>query len=113
MFGFDVVLAANLIDRLYDPSAFLTTIHERINDGGFLVILSPYTWLPEYTPKESWIGAKRIDGENVSTINALEQILAPWFDPFQMAFDVPMIIRETGRKHQCTFSECSIWRKRK
>ncbi|CAG0934746.1 partial Hercynine oxygenase, partial [Rhodocyclaceae bacterium] len=41
--GYDLVLAANLIDRLYSPRRFLSTIHERINPGGLLVITSPYT----------------------------------------------------------------------
>ena len=129
-FNFDVVLAANLIDRLYDPAAFLTTIHARINPGGFLIILSPYTWLPEYTPKDSWIGGKRVDGENVTTKDGLEVILSPWFDLVDnlnagddddddesgsnsvSSFHVPMVIRETERKHQYTFSECTIWKKR-
>ena len=54
--GYDLVLAANLIDRLYRPRRFLDSIHERINDGGLLIIASPYTWLEEHTPKEEWIG---------------------------------------------------------
>lgn len=50
------MLAANLIDRLYSPRKFLTTIHERMNPGGLLVITSPYTWLEEYTKKRSgWV----------------------------------------------------------
>jgi hypothetical protein len=59
----------------------------------------------------------------VSTLDALEQILEPWFDPFVIegeedaglnntSFNVPMIIRETERKHQFTFSDCSIWIKK-
>ena len=38
--GYDLVLAANLIDRLYSPRLFLATIHERLNPGGLLVITS-------------------------------------------------------------------------
>ena len=92
--------------------AFLGTIHERIVAGGFLVLLSPYTWLPEYTPKEAWIGGKKVDGENVTTRDGLEIALYPWFDLYKEPFHVPMVIRETERKHQHTFSECTIWRKR-
>ena len=32
--GYDLVLATNLIDRLYNPRKFLTMIHERVNPGG-------------------------------------------------------------------------------
>jgi len=56
--GFHVVLAANLIDRLINPSHFLKEIRKKILPGGFLIICSPYTWLPEYTPKDNWIGGK-------------------------------------------------------
>ena len=38
---YDLVLAANLLDRLYDPAQFLTTIHDRVRPGGLLVIASP------------------------------------------------------------------------
>ena len=41
--GYDLVLACNLIDRLYEPARFLEHITERINPGGLLVLLSPYT----------------------------------------------------------------------
>jgi len=39
--GYDLILAANLIDRLYDPSKLLNSIHERVNLGGLLMITSP------------------------------------------------------------------------
>ncbi len=49
--GLDLVLACNLIDRLYDPRMFLASVHEHMNRGAVLIILSPYTWLEEFTPK--------------------------------------------------------------
>ena len=39
--GYDLVLAANLLDRLYDPRRFLETIHERLALGGILVSPRP------------------------------------------------------------------------
>lgn len=51
-------MGANLIDRLYFPEAFLKDIANFIVPNGFLVLFSPYTWLQDYTPKESWIGGK-------------------------------------------------------
>jgi len=49
--GFDLILAANLIDRLYAPRRFLDTVADRLNSGGLLVLASPYTWLEEYTKR--------------------------------------------------------------
>ncbi len=56
MEGFHVVLAANLIDRLVSPEQFLNEIGNRILPNGFLILFSPYTWMPEFTPKSAWIG---------------------------------------------------------
>ena len=35
--GYDLILAANLIDRLYSPAKFLSTVHERLTMGGILL----------------------------------------------------------------------------
>ena len=75
--GYDLILAANLIDRLYDPKKFLETIHERLNLGGVLVISSPYTWLEEFTKKQNWLGGIRRAGEPYMTLDALRDLLGP------------------------------------
>jgi putative 4-mercaptohistidine N1-methyltranferase len=110
--GYDLVLAANLIDRLYDPKLFLALIHERINQGGLLVIASPYTWLEEHTKKESWLGGIKKDGENVTTLDGLKAILDPYFDLMTTPQQVPFVIRETSRKFQHTLSDVTIWVKK-
>jgi len=109
---YDLVLAANLVDRLSDPAQFLTQIAGRIVPGGLLVLLSPYTWLEEFTPRERWLGARKIDGENVTTLEALHQALAPDFEPVGEPRDVEFVIRETARKHQHTVSQLTAWRRR-
>ncbi len=109
--GFDLVLAANLIDRLYHPAKFLTTIHERLNPGGLLVIASPYTWLAEHTPRAEWVGGFKQDGENFTTLDGLKALLSAHFRLVEGPLDVPFVIRETRRKFQHTISEVSIWEK--
>ncbi len=107
--GYDLVLAANLLDRLYDPVRFLATIHQRINPGGLLVIASPYTWLEEFTKKENWVGGTRRSGEPFSTLEGLQQQLAPHFRMLEEPRDVEFVIRETARKFQHTVSQLTIW----
>jgi len=107
--GYDLVLAANLIDRLYSPRRFLTTIHERMNPGGLLVITSPYTWLEEFTKKEEWLGGYREAGEPVWTLDGLKEALAPHFRMLGEPRDVPFVIRETRRKFQHTVAELTVW----
>ena len=109
--GYDLILAANLIDRLYEPSKLLTTIHERIIKGGLLMITSPYTWLEEHTKKEEWVGGFKEDGENVSTLDGLKKLLSSHFKLIQGPQALPFVIRETRRKFQHTLSEVTIWEK--
>jgi len=107
--GYDLILAANLIDRLYSPAKFLDTVHERLNPGGVLLIASPYTWLAEHTPREEWIGGFKRDGENVTTLDGLKAHLGSHFRLAQGPLEVPFVIRETRHKFQHTLSEVTIW----
>ncbi len=107
--GYDFILAANLIDRLYKPEQFLRSIHERLTMGGVLMIASPYTWLEEHTAREDWLGGFKKDGENWFTLDALKDILGTHFRLMQPPQDVPFVIRETRRKFQHTVSEITLW----
>lgn len=109
--GYDLILAANLIDRLYSPKKFLTTVHERLNPGGLLMITSPYTWLKEHTPREEWIGGFKQAGENFTTLDGLKAILGVHFRLVKGPLKVPFVIRETRHKFQHTLSEVTIWEK--
>jgi putative 4-mercaptohistidine N1-methyltranferase len=110
--AYDLILAANLIDRLYSPEKLLESIHERLNPGGILLIASPYTWLPEHTKRDAWIGGFKKDGENFTTLDGLKAILGKHFRLLREPFPVPFVIRETRRKFQHTLSEVSIWERR-
>ena len=109
---YDLVFAGNLIDRLYKPTDFLTSIKDRVRKGGLLVITSPYTWLEEFTPKENWLGGyKAQTGESYTTLEALTDNLSPEFDLVGDPQDIPFVIRETTRKFQHSVAEMSVWRK--
>ena len=108
---FDLIFAGNLLDRLYDPKKFLDSLASRLNEGGLFIMTSPYTWQEESTPKEKWIGGYKKDGENVSTLEGLKEILEPQFELIDTQ-DIPFVIQETARKHQHTIAEMTVWQKR-
>ena len=108
--GYDLVFCSNLIDRLYYPKKFLSDIPSRINDNGLLVLLSPYTWLEDYTPKENWLGGYIKDNKEVYTLDTLKEELSS-FELLE-TIDVPFVIKETTRKYQHTISQMSIWKKK-
>ncbi|CAM3941638.1 5-histidylcysteine sulfoxide synthase [Arcobacter cloacae] len=109
--GFDLIFCSNLIDRLYYPQKFLDDIPLRINKDGLLVLLSPYTWLEDYTPKENWLGGYIKDNKEISTLDSLKNNLSSQFELLD-TIDVPFVIKETARKYQHTISQMTIWKKK-
>ncbi len=109
--GYDLILAANLLDRLADPRRFVQSIHFRLNIGGVLVLTSPYTWLEEFTKKDAWLGGIRVAGEPLRTFDALKELLGPRFELIELPRDVPFVIRETQRKFQHTVAQLTAWRR--
>ncbi|MBU1641825.1 5-histidylcysteine sulfoxide synthase [bacterium] len=110
--GYDLIMATNLIDRLYEPLLFLEEVHLRLDDGGYLILTSPYTWLEEYTKKELWLGGYYDEAGNiVNSLDGLKKVLLPHFE-LVATHDVPFVIPETARKFQHTISQMSVWKKK-
>jgi putative 4-mercaptohistidine N1-methyltranferase len=107
---FDVMLMANLIDRLHDPQRCLARLPSLVKPGGQLVITSPYTWLGEFTPRAHWLGGFERDGRRVGTREGLQERLTPHFDLVAVK-DLPFLIREHARKFQWSVAEATIWRR--
>ncbi len=109
---YDLVLAANLLDRLYDPAKFLSLIKDRIRPGGLLMIASPYSWNEEHTPRERWLGGYKADtGENFTTLEGLHLALAPQFEMVGQPVDIPFVIRKHKRNFHYGISELTVWAK--
>merc|ERR1712060_478170 len=105
--GYDAVFAGNLLCRLPKPRAFLRSCSEwAVGKGGVLVLVSPFSWLEEYTPREEWIGG----GQEVSSETLEKEMLALGF-ALRKREDVPFLIRERARKFQWGVSECTVWEK--
>ena len=109
--GYDLVLALNLLDRLYEPMKFLNDIKSRINSGGIFVLASPYNWSKEFTPKERWLGGYYKDGVAIETANTLKEILSSDFELLD-EFEQEFVIRERERNYQHSISHVQVWRKR-
>lgn len=106
--AFDVVLMANLIDRLKDPRKCLAQLPRRVKSGGQLIITSPYTWLVEYTPRKNWLGGFLRGTGRIKTFDALKKILSPHFQ-LSRRRDLPFLIREHARKFQLGIAEATVW----
>lgn len=98
---FDLVLCANLLCRLPRPQDFLVQLADWITTNGQLILISPYSWLEEYTSKANWPGAK----------GSFEFINSNLKDHFRLenSFELPFLIREHRRKYQWGVSEATLW----
>jgi 5-histidylcysteine sulfoxide synthase/putative 4-mercaptohistidine N1-methyltranferase len=109
--SYNLILAKNIIDRLYNPRLFLDSVHERLERDGILVLTSPYTWQESSTKKEFWLGGyKDENNKEVKTIDTLKEILGKHFELIHVE-NVEFVIKETQRKYQHSVAEVSVWRK--
>tara|TARA_B100000959_G_scaffold41481_1_gene41586 strand:+ start:18 stop:776 length:759 start_codon:yes stop_codon:yes gene_type:complete len=104
---FNVVLMANLIDRLPCPAKCLQQLPDLVLTGGQLIIASPCTWLEEYTPKNEWLGGSRTLG-HAQTLDTLCELLSPSFT-LDGTSDLPFLIREHARKYQWSVAQATRW----
>jgi putative 4-mercaptohistidine N1-methyltranferase len=109
---FDVVLAANLIDRVRRPKNLLHALSELVRPGGHLIITSPYTWLEEFTPAGEWLGGIRDSlGQAMFSLPGIKKELNGNFR-LEHAEDMPFLIREHARKFQWSVAQATVWKKR-
>ena len=106
--AFDLVLMANLLDRLANPRTCLEQMSGLLKRGGQLIITSPYTWLREFTARINWLGGFERDGRQIKTLDALKEMLSPHFE-LSLCKDLPFLIREHARKFQLGVSQASVW----
>lgn len=113
--GYDMVIASNLIERLYDPEKFLNSIHERINEDGLLMLLSDYSWNEKFTDKDKWLGGfkDKHSGENFTTLDGLHAILDEQFECISSGESMPAVLRVTGRNFTHNQSEMTVWKKKR
>jgi putative 4-mercaptohistidine N1-methyltranferase len=110
--AFDVVLAANLIDRVTSPEGLLKTFSTLVHLGGHLILSSPYTWLEEFTPKPDWLGGKcDSSGYAEVTLERIKSVIQDSFD-LKLTKDMPFVIREHARKFQWSVAQATVWQRR-
>jgi putative 4-mercaptohistidine N1-methyltranferase len=109
---FDVVLAANLIDRVKSPKDLLDSFSGLIHPGGHLILSSPYTWLEDFTPKSAWLGGRySIPGAEKLTLDGIKETLLGAFE-LRLTKDLPFLIREHARKFQWSVAQATLWQRK-
>mmetsp|Transcript_4877 Transcript_4877/g.10057 ORF Transcript_4877/g.10057 Transcript_4877/m.10057 type:complete len:185 (-) Transcript_4877:22-576(-) len=111
--SFDGVILANLLCRLPDPMACLNAMPKIVNEGGVVVMVTPFTWLEQYTPKSKWLGGfyDPVSQDPMYSKDRLKEVMEGL--GFQKIHEeqMPLVIREHQRKYQYIISEATGWRK--
>jgi putative 4-mercaptohistidine N1-methyltranferase len=109
--AFEVVLAANLIDRVKSPEGLLRTFSALVHLGGHLILSSPYTWLEEFTPKSDWLGGKSgPSGYAAATLERIKSVIGDSFE-LKLTKEMPFLIREHARKFQWSIAQATVWQR--
>ncbi|EGD81050.1 hypothetical protein PTSG_10993 [Salpingoeca rosetta] len=104
---FDVVLMANLLCRLPNPTACLDSLPTFVPRGGHVVITSPFSWLDEFTDRDQWLGGH--DGK-ASRDGLVERMSANGFKLVKED-SIPFLIREHARKYQLVFPHLGVFQR--
>lgn len=108
---FDLVLLANLVDRLADPAACLQDLASLVAPGGAVLVASPYTWMESFTPRSRWLGGRTAGDAAHPTYSRIGDTLGSTFSLVERG-DLPFLIREHARKFQWSVAEFTVWRRR-
>ena len=108
--GYDLVILPQLLEELSDPKLFLSHIHERINEGGYLIILSAYDWDESKTKREKWLGGYKEFGEPVTSLDGLKLVLENRFALQNEPFSFPVSIAKNSRITEKRLLETTVWK---
>jgi hypothetical protein len=93
--------------------ATLNAMPKIVNKGGVVVMVTPFTWLEEFTPKSKWLGGFHdpVSQEPLYSKDNLKMIMESL--GFEKVYEeqMPLVIREHRRKYQYIISEATGWRR--
>jgi len=106
--GYDVILAQHVLEKNYDPRAFLQEVHSRLNAKGLLIVVSNYDVDDQHTSKDKWLGGLKINGENITGFEGLSLVLTPHFNLLEQQ-ELTRIIKVNRRNFTLNLPHLSIW----
>jgi formylglycine-generating enzyme required for sulfatase activity/2-polyprenyl-3-methyl-5-hydroxy-6-metoxy-1,4-benzoquinol methylase len=107
---YDSVVLDGLLVRLRQPLDILTKLEALVAPGGLLVISSNNDWSPKTTPRNSWTGGFKMNGEECDTLHMLTYALKKYF----ILKETKDVIRTTGehdRRLTIDIMQVSVWQR--
>jgi hypothetical protein len=109
----DGVIMSNLLCRLPDLFCCLYGLPHVMNKGGVVVLVTPFSWLEEFTPHSKWLGGlyDPVLGEPVHFRTQLKEIMEQRIFEKIHKEEMPLVIREHQRKYHYIVSKATRWQK--
>jgi len=110
---YDGIIMSNLLCRLPDPVACLNGLSDIVNPEGIVVMVTPFSWLTDFTPRGKWLGGflDPVTNEEIRSKDELQSIMeGNGFSKIHEE-EMPLVIREHARKYQYIVSEATGWKK--
>jgi 5-histidylcysteine sulfoxide synthase/putative 4-mercaptohistidine N1-methyltranferase len=110
---YDGIIMSNLLCRLPDPIACLDGLQHIVNTNGIVVMVTPFSWLTEYTSRNKWLGGyyDPVTKDAIYSKDTLHELMTERGFVKIHEEQVPLLIREHQRKYQYIISEATGWRK--
>jgi len=110
---FDAVLLANLICRVPDPKKLIHDLSHAngegiVRQGGILMMVTPFTWSSEFTPKDKWLGGLE---EAEDSFEGMVEALKESNFELKERFRMPLVIREHRRRWQYIVPDAAIFKR--
>ncbi|MGB1092906.1 MAG: putative 4-mercaptohistidine N1-methyltransferase, partial [Oceanobacter sp.] len=106
---YDLILCSQLIEHLYSPKQFIKSIHQRLNKGGVLAVVSAYQWDTQVTQSENWLGGYKVNGENVTGRDGLQLLLGSNFELVGER-QIASAQWQNSRKFEVELCELTLWK---
>jgi 5-histidylcysteine sulfoxide synthase/putative 4-mercaptohistidine N1-methyltranferase len=110
--GYSLIIVPSLLEELSDPKLFLAQIHQRLNDGGYLMLASDYDWDGEKINRDRWPGGFKQDGEPVTSFDGIKEVLEKHFYLHDEPADILRAVKKSSRITEYRLLQVTIWKKK-
>jgi hypothetical protein len=82
-----------------------------VKPGGIALVVSPYSWNEETTPRSAWIGDHDADAVLDRPMAALQEKLGEEFSLVRDA-EMPVLVRDGNRSFGLQIAHATAWKRR-
>jgi hypothetical protein len=72
------------------------------------MVISPDTWMEQFTPLDAWLGGYERDGKALSSKDGIRAALGEVFE-WVTEENMPLLIREHARRYQYIVTHVTVW----